>query len=176
MAEGAAVRAGRILVVGPLPPPSGGIGTWVDALRASTLAERHSLRVLDTAPKGEAGVEPTSRFRLGRALSSFGRLAALRRELRAFRPEIVHVHTSYYWALVRDGLAVWLAHRAGARTILHLHGGDFPAFHAACPGVLRPLVGAVLGRCDVVIALKATMINAGRTRNQAWLFCHFSIN
>jgi glycosyltransferase involved in cell wall biosynthesis len=63
------------------------------------------------------------------------------------------VNTSYFWAFLRDGLAVWLASFAGARTLLHFHGGDFPEFVAAARPSARRWIEATLRRADGLIAL-----------------------
>jgi glycosyltransferase involved in cell wall biosynthesis len=142
-----------VMLASPLPPPVGGISSWTVALLASPLAERFSLRVFDTAPREEVAVSGGSRFRLDRASDSLRMLLGLARELRRRRPRVLHVNTSYRWAMLRDGLFVWIARTLGVRTILHFRGGDFPEFAAACPRWARWLLDATLRRTDRLIAL-----------------------
>lgn len=142
----------RLLFVSPLPPPTGGISNWMVAVRASKLAERFEIRVVNSSPSA-ADVTGTSRLRLGRVGDALRILAELARELVRFRPALVHVNTSYFWAFLRDGLAVRMARLAGARTLLHLRGGDFPEWADGAGAGWRTFVAATLRKTDCVIAL-----------------------
>jgi glycosyltransferase involved in cell wall biosynthesis len=65
----------------------------------------------------------------------------------------VHVNTSYFWAFLRDGLAIRMARLAGARTVLHLRGGDFPEWADAAGAAWRTFIAATLRKTDRVVAL-----------------------
>ena len=124
----------RLLLLSPLPPPAGGIPTWTLGVLASELAEEFEIQVVNTAPSQTDTVDQRSRFRLGRVGDAVRILGCLVWKLLWFRPQIVHVNTPFYWAFARDGLAVWIARLAGARTLLHFHAGDFPEFSEGVPG------------------------------------------
>jgi len=143
----------RVLLLSPLPPPVGGIGTWTLGILRSPLADRFELRVVDTSPTEKSEVAGESRMRFDRVRDATRILRDFVRELVRFRPDVVHVNTSYFWAFLRDGLAVWLASVAGARTLLHFHGGDFPEFVKGTPPLVRRLIHATLRRADRLIAL-----------------------
>jgi len=143
----------RLLLGSGLPPPTGGIPTWTLALLGSDLARRFDVRVVDNAPSEKEAVRGESGFRWDRARDALGMLARWVWELVRFRPQVVHVNTPYYWAFLRDGAAVWLASLAGARTVLHPRGGDFPEFVAGAPGWLRRWIDATIRRADCCIAL-----------------------
>ncbi len=143
----------RLLLVSPLPPPAGGIATWTRLVAGSELAERFAIRVLDTSPRAKDTVRAVSRFRLDRALEAVRLLLQLVVELVRFRPGLVHVNTSYQWALYRDGIFVLLARAAGARTLLHFRGGDFPEMFRSRPRPIRRAIRFVLSRCDRLLAL-----------------------
>jgi glycosyltransferase involved in cell wall biosynthesis len=142
-----------VLLASPLPPPLGGISSWTAAVLASPLAQRFSLRVFDIAPRDDGTVSGASRFRGDRALAAVRMLFGLARDVRRYRPRVLHVNTSYHWAMLRDGLFVWIAGALGARTILHFRGGDFPEFASACPAWAARLLDATLRRTDRLIAL-----------------------
>jgi glycosyltransferase involved in cell wall biosynthesis len=144
----------RLLFVSPLPPPTGGISNWMLAVRDSALAERFAIRVVDSSPSA-ADVTGTSRLRLGRVVDALRIVGRVVLELARLRPSIVHVNTSYFWAFLRDGFAIRLARLAGARTVLHLRGGDFPEWANGAAAPWRAWIGATLRKCDVVIALTA---------------------
>jgi glycosyltransferase involved in cell wall biosynthesis len=143
----------RLLLLSALPPPTGGIPTWTLALLRSPLARRFELHVVSTSPTRSDAVSGDSSFRLDRARDALRTLARWLRELARFRPDVVHVNTPYYWAFLRDGLALWAASLAGARTLMHPRGGDFPEFVAKAQGPWRRFIHATLRRADLCIAL-----------------------
>jgi len=143
----------RVLLVSARPPPVGGIATWTETVLNSDLAERFALEPFDTAPRDATDRPSDSRFRFGRAVRSVALVQRFRAALTRQRPAVVHVCTSYHWALARDGLFVRLARRAGARTLLHLHGGDVAEFVTGCSAPVRAAVVATLRRADRVIAV-----------------------
>ena len=142
----------RLLFVSPLPPPTGGISNWMAAVRESALRDRFEIRVVDSSPSA-SDVAATSRLRLGRVADAGRILAQLAFELVRFRPDVVHVNTSYFWAFLRDGLAIRMARLAGARTLLHLRGGDFPEWADRAGAAWRSFIGATLRKSDCVVAL-----------------------
>jgi len=147
--------AGRsVLLVAPRPPPLGGIAVWTEAV-ARSLRGRFALEVFDTAPR-DAGERPSeSRFRFDRAWRAVALAPRFARRLRAVRPGLVHVSSSYHWAFLRDGLFVALARAGGARVLLHLHGGDFDAWYRSRPGPVRAAIRWALRRADRVGVLTA---------------------
>jgi len=142
----------RLLFVSPLPPPTGGISNWMLAVEKSPLAERFEIRIVNSSPSA-ADVTGTSRLRFGRVVDAVRIIVRLAVELVRFRPAIVHVNTSYFWAFLRDGLAVRMARFAGARTILHLRGGDFPEWADGAGAFWRTFIAATLRKTDLLIAL-----------------------
>jgi glycosyltransferase involved in cell wall biosynthesis len=142
----------KLLFLSPLPPPTGGISNWMVAVRDGGLAERCEIRVVNSSPSA-ADVTGRSRLRPGRALDALRILAALAVELVRFRPAVVHVNTSYFWAFLRDGLAIRMARFAGARTVLHLRGGDFPEWAEGAGAAWRSFIAATLRKTDLLIAL-----------------------
>jgi len=142
----------KLLFVSPLPPPTGGISNWMAAVQASALRDRFEIRVVNSSPSA-VDVAATSRLRMGRVGDAVRILARLAVELVRFRPDVVHVNTSYFWAFLRDGLAIRMARLAGARTLLHLRGGDFPEWADAAGPAWRSFIGATLRKSDCVVAL-----------------------
>jgi len=143
----------RVLFVSPLPPPMGGIAKWMLAILASPLGERFELRVADSSPSKKDSVQGHSRLRADRAVDAFRILGRVAVELVRFRPAVVHVNTSYQWAFLRDGIALWIASAFGARTLIHFRGGDFPEFVQGLRPGLRRLAEATLRRADRLVAL-----------------------
>ena len=147
-------RRPRLLFVSPLPPPTGGISNWMVAVRDSALQEAFEIRVVNSSPSA-VDVTGTSRLRFGRVADALRILWQVVVELIRFRPDLVHVNTSYFWAFLRDGAAIRMARLAGARTLLHLRGGDFPEWAERSGAFVRSFILATLRRTDCVIALTA---------------------
>ncbi len=143
----------KLLMMSTLPPSTGGIPTWTVGLRNSELAEHFELRIVDSAPTNFEAVSGESRFRGDRAVDAIRTLSRWIYQLVTFRPDVVHVNTPYYWAFLRDGLAIWLASLAGAKTALHPRGGDFPDFVEGAPRWLRFFIDATVRRATRCIAL-----------------------
>jgi glycosyltransferase involved in cell wall biosynthesis len=141
------------MMASPLPPPTGGISSWTVELLKSPLAEEFGLHVLDISPRDEGAVSGRSRFRMDRAFDSLRMLAALVRDVRRHRPHVLHINTSYHWAMLRDGAFVWIARGLGVRTVLHFRGGDLPEFAEACPRWAARLLEATFRRTDRLVAL-----------------------
>ena len=89
----------RLLFLSAMPPPSGGIPTWLLAVLDSDLAERFEMRVVNTSPPEKDSVKSTSRFRPDRAFGAVSVLFKLLWQLIWFRPQLLHINTPYFWAL-----------------------------------------------------------------------------
>jgi glycosyltransferase involved in cell wall biosynthesis len=122
----------RVLLVGPLPPPFGGIPRYVEDLSKAKMAH-NQLRVFNTAFPArvaplnregrrsynavkENGVWTTLKMIMW-VLLSFPRLYAA---IIKIRPHIVHVFTCSYWGYWRNWSYILLARACGCRTIFHL--------------------------------------------------------
>ena len=149
----------RILLVTPLPPPMGGIARWAQSVMESELASAFDIQAVNTSPPDVESVSGESRFKARRAWASMVTLLRMSGKLVRWRPHIVHINTSYYWAMLRDGLMVRLANRFRARTVLHLHGGDFDRFFRSCHPLYRRFVRRTLLKADRVIAITSETQN-----------------
>lgn len=146
-------RRPKLLLLSALPPPTGGIPTWTLGLLGSDFARRFEIRVVNSSPSRADAVSGESRFRFDRAGDALRTLGRWVVELVRFRPDVCHVNTPYYWAFLRDGLALWMASLSGAKTTIHPRGGDFPEFVAGTGGAWRRFVEATLRRASRCIAL-----------------------
>ncbi len=136
----------RVLMVGQLPPPTGGVTEQVRLLVGSSLKESVTLTHLSP------GRDPSCRG-IGRLLNSFGLVArTLIRALRS-RPDIAHLHTSSHFGFHEKALLAELLRLCGVRVVLHLHGGGFAEFYAASR--LKVWIRRALERAGVVLALSS---------------------
>ncbi|MFI5372343.1 MAG: glycosyltransferase family 4 protein [Candidatus Eisenbacteria bacterium] len=113
----------RLLIVGPLPPPIGGVETFTQAILESDAFGAFEVAHCDTTkgrPKSTQG-----RFDAGNFMWAAIHGARLTRSLARFHPDVVYLPVAGTWSGVLRDLALgWLAHRSGARVIGHQHAGD----------------------------------------------------
>lgn len=137
-------RPRAIVMLGTDLRAPGGITAVVQAYRTMGLFEAWPLRYLPTFHRRGLG----DRVRVvGEALLRFGAWC-LRGEVAA-----VHAHTAARASFWRKTLFLLLGRAAGARTVLHLHDGSFPAWYAARSRPVQALVRWVLRRVDRVVLL-----------------------
>lgn len=115
------VRAPRLLMMTPLPPPAGGMATWTVRVLRSSVPWRYQTRIVDTrapnASTSEAGLN------LGKLALAGTCYAELIRTLATWRPDVVHVNAAALLpGLYKDLLFVLTARATGAKTVVKLHG------------------------------------------------------
>ena len=144
----------RALVVGPLPPPPGGVGRLVEAILASPLRERWELDVFNLSkPQQEGRPSTVTAWDVAWTLVH---LVLLPLRLLARRPRVALVQSTADTGFVRD-LALVLVLRAFAvPVVLHWHGApDSAGFPGPAGRGWRASLfgfGASLARSVVVLA------------------------
>src|SRR5262245_26584585 len=129
----------RLLIVGPLPPPLGGVQLVIDMQRHSVLAQQFDLHVVDTSKRQLRWAVENPTWK-----TPFYLLRDLWRLLRALarlQPDIVLVHAAASPSLLRDWLFMLAARAAGARVVCHYHG----TVHASFPSCETD-TGRAIGR------------------------------
>ena len=137
----------KVLQVGPLPPPVGGMATVVSNLDAALQGscEIRTLNNVKTTPKGRTlfqGVAAQLRL-----------LMRLARYCLVWRPRIVHIHTCSWFSFWRSAVDVVLARLLGRQVVLHIHGAEFRTFLDSLPFLKARLLRLVLGLCGSVVVL-----------------------
>ena len=82
-----------ILIVGPLPPPMGGIATYVDDMLKSNIVDEYNVLHLNTARK-----HSIKKSLIKNSILFSKNLIKLLHLLAFKRPRIVHIHTSSFLA------------------------------------------------------------------------------
>jgi glycosyltransferase involved in cell wall biosynthesis len=136
-------RRPRLLIVGPLPPPLGGVQLMVDMQRKSSLAGTFEIHTVNTSKNVLRWAVET---RTWRTPFHFARdLARLSSALARIRPDVVLVHAAPSVSFLRDWVFMALARLAGARVVCHYHGTLHTRFPSAHTGFGR-LAGRLLMR------------------------------
>ncbi|MGH8686978.1 MAG: glycosyltransferase family 4 protein [Burkholderiales bacterium] len=141
----------RVLVVGPLPPPLGGVQLVIDMQLRSSLARDFELHVLDTSKRRLhwAVENPTWKTPLYLVRDYWRLIRALNR----VRPAAVLVHAAASLSFLRDWLFMATARLAGARVVCHYHG----TLHARFPSC-RTRSGRALGRLLMAAAHRVVVL------------------
>jgi glycosyltransferase involved in cell wall biosynthesis len=150
----------RLLIVGPLPPPLGGVQLIIDMQRHSSLAREFELHVVDTSKRQLrwAVENPTWKTPLYFARDFLRLLRALAR----WRPDVVLVHAAPSISLLRDWAFMVIARIAGAKVICHYHG----TLHTRFPsGETRS--GRAIGRMVMSAAHRVIVLGPSYQREMA---------
>lgn len=111
----------KVLLVGKGAPDRGGIPSFLDTLRGSSLASTHHLSFLNVAHAGiPQGGQPT----LGNVYRTVRDAVAVFRAARG--QDIVHIHSAMAPAVtvIRAGILAAAARARGAAVVIHVHGGN----------------------------------------------------
>ncbi|MGB5832815.1 MAG: glycosyltransferase family 4 protein [Thiohalocapsa sp.] len=143
----------RVLMIGPLPPPVGGMATVVGSL-ASVFDGRDpglagvELRLLNnvktTAPDRSPMQAVASQVRL------LWRLASI---CLTWRPQLVHIHTCSRFTFWRNAIDALLARLLLCPFLLHIHGAQFHRFLGALSMPQAWLARRLFGLSSRVIVL-----------------------
>ncbi|MEP7311069.1 MAG: glycosyltransferase family 4 protein [Pseudomonadota bacterium] len=138
---------GRPLVVGPLPPPVGGIATMVAKLFANPEAAAR-IALLDSRKDPGAGVLARRLFSLRMMLRLTSRLA--------LRPRLALVFASAYASFWEKSLWLLLARLHGVPMAVMMVDGNFPDFYGRLPLPLRSIARRALQGFEAVIVQTAS--------------------
>jgi glycosyltransferase involved in cell wall biosynthesis len=135
----------KVLMVGPVPPPFGGIAAVVEDIISSELNRDYQFKVFN---KSEI---PVSGF-IKRVLFRLERLWAFMKEIRMFRPDFMHIHSADP-AFMGTMIFVIIAKLFGLKVLAHLHGTDWDDFYTNQSSIKRK--GIKFGLCipDKVVVL-----------------------
>jgi glycosyltransferase involved in cell wall biosynthesis len=114
----------NVLICAPLPPPKGGIATWVyEVVEASKYDNKINIDIFNTANKRKAGVYSNLR-RIVDGLSLFiFQAIGFNKKIKNKNIDIVHLASSGGFAHFRDVFFSLLAKLYGKKVILQLHYG-----------------------------------------------------
>jgi glycosyltransferase involved in cell wall biosynthesis len=171
----AETRRLTVLVVGPVPPPFGGIARYVQDLLESELGARHRLVHFNTSFSARIrshAVNPGHRRYRADAptgLAKYGYLfsGGLGQGLRTLlaglwsvprfagcvlrsSPDVVHIFANMHWGFWRAGAMVLIARLLGCRIAFHPLGA-IDQFYPGSGAVGRWLISFLLNRADVIL-------------------------
>ena len=115
----------RLLLISPLPPPTGGIATWtailMDRVGRDPSIDLCHVNLANRTSAGDYGPGLRLVRRLAESLRDLGRIASA---LARFRPAVVHLTTSAGFGSFRDILVLGAARQLGAATVIDYHTSE----------------------------------------------------
>jgi len=141
----------KILMIGPMPPPEGGMATSLTNILSSDLKGEYEISVLDIT--GCRTRRSGSVFR--GIIYQFRLISMLLRIILVERPAIVHVHMASFMYFYRRSVDILICKLFGKKVVFHLHGGKFVDFYEKGSLSAKIFKRVVLGVSDRVIALSA---------------------
>lgn len=121
----------KLLLIGVLPPPVGGVATIYQTLLNSSLKDSFDLKFLDI--RGSAGpraLRNLGRFSISKAVKSAYHLIRLVWIMLTWRPQVVYLSfNSVRWAGYRDSLFVRVIKSLGAKIVVRFENCTFADYY-----------------------------------------------
>jgi glycosyltransferase involved in cell wall biosynthesis len=112
----------KILLLSPMPPPAGGIASWTTNFIQSKQAKMHDVRVVDTKIIGSRVANLKKRNIKDEAARNIHIVKELMKELKEFKPDIVHINTSCSsLGLIREFMCARLVANKKIKLVVHCH-------------------------------------------------------
>jgi glycosyltransferase involved in cell wall biosynthesis len=152
-----------VLMVGPLPPPLGGVQLMNDMLVRSSLASDFEIHTLNTSKNVLRWAVETPSVRT--PFRFFRDACRLVLEMARVRPEVVYVHAASGYSFARDWAFMVLARAFGAKVVCHYHG----TLHTVFPSV-QTRSGRRFGRAMMRAANRIIVLSPGYASRmgEAW--------
>lgn len=117
----------RVLMVGPVPPPFGGIASIIDDLVHSTLQDDYEIEIFERIPREK--FPSYARGPIKASVFSLKRFMRFFKELRRGKFNLAHIHSSDTAEFLGTTVFMLLARVAGCKVLLHIQGGDWNEFY-----------------------------------------------
>ncbi|MGO8823217.1 MAG: glycosyltransferase family 4 protein [Desulfomonilaceae bacterium] len=147
-----------ILIVGPVPPPFGGIASVIQTIVNSPLAKNYSFEVFDRGNIPQECSDPISRniFRIRRFIKFF-------RELRQRHYDFVHIHVPFPDGFLGTIVFMIIARFAGTKILLHIHGTDWDTVYTKKSQLIKFVfrIGLLLPQ-QIVVLYETWRININK--------------
>lgn len=143
-----------VMMVGPLPPPMGGVANFLLNVRSVSSPDGpYAIEVYRTGHTGP-GARPPMLTQMVREMGLMGRFFL---DLRRSRVALVHIHTSSYQGYLRNiPYMLWVRHLSDAGLVVHVHGGEFREFYEGAVPPIRYLVKRTLAEADTVVVTSSS--------------------
>lgn len=142
----------KILTIGSVPPPQGGISSVVESiLNMKIINSKYKMLFLNRIDSRPAYVRGRPNV-----INIYFNLIQLIKYFRIMfreRPQIIHIHTSTDWGFYKDGVFLFIAKVLRKKTILHLHGATFDNTYDKSSWIGKWFIKKILELPNIDIAL-----------------------
>ncbi|ADI75102.1 glycosyl transferase group 1 (plasmid) [Methanohalobium evestigatum Z-7303] len=112
----------KILILGPTPPPYGGIATFVEEVLKSNLKNEYNLLHINTNRNNSKSLKEN--------INVFLRVTFQLLYLLSYkRPKLVHIHASSYLSFWEKTFFAFISKLYLRKVVYHIHGGAFKQFY-----------------------------------------------
>ncbi len=139
------MKSNDVLMVGTDTSTMGGIASVINGYIEYGIFDRLSIDYHPTHKDGS---------KIEKALFFFKQLISF--NIRVFKYNIIHLHTSHGWSYRRLSLILFISKLLGKKVILHIHGSQFDIYYDKANKIERFLIQQGLKYSDYVIALSDT--------------------
>lgn len=134
----------RICMIVQQKDVRGGIAAVTSGYYGSALESTYDIRYVESYCNG-------SKFQ--KLIKAIKGIIEFRKVLREFKPELVHMHTSFGPSFYRMQPFLYLAKKQGIPVIDHLHGADFKTFYIDASNKKKKLIKKVYNDFSKIIVL-----------------------
>ncbi len=144
----------NVIVIGPYPPPYGGVATFIkNLMNQDAISRYYNLKLYETGKKSKKvptiiqAIIETYLIIKYISLSEFKNI------------NIFHIHTASYWGFLRNIPYVLISkHFSDGKVILHIHGGKFHIFFKKSPAIIKKIIKLSFKNSDCIIVTSSVWI------------------
>lgn len=143
----------RILVIGPIPPPFGGVANFVkNLIEQDALCDKYDMYLYRIGKNAHL-----SSLKL--ILIEISRLIKYPFELKRKKINLVHVHLASYLSFLRGSLYITMTKfLSKSKIIVHIHGAEFDIFFKRSHPIIKKLIKFQLKLTDCIIVVSDSWI------------------
>ena len=129
----------KVLHVAPMPPPLGGMVSYVQGLLGSDVSKLVNVRVVRLEYLGKERFDGLLRVIIN-FLNAIILTSVFLWETLRWRPDIVHIQTNSGFGFYEKSWIAFLAKVMGRKTLMHVHGGNFRQFFNKSPRIMQRFI------------------------------------
>lgn len=147
-------------MVGPVPPPAGGIATSVINILNSELSNHFEIIHLDSSTKRPVNKKGVIDFL--NLISCFHLLLKFFKIYLTQIPDIVQIESSSGISFLKNSILILISNIFNTKIIISIHGSGvrFIQFYKNLPVVLKKYIKFVLSRCDAIRLLSEKWVSS----------------
>jgi glycosyltransferase involved in cell wall biosynthesis len=146
----------NILIIGPYPPPYGGIATFIQNLiQQEELCKKYEIELYKT---GRENKTTPIIFQIFKDIFQVLKFSVT---INFKKIDIFHIHTASYWSFIRNVPYLLISKcLSKGKIIFHIHGGEFSIFFNNASPLIKKIIQITLNYSDSIIVTSTSWIDA----------------